>query len=89
MEKQKIPVVIIHSQSLSGYLMMCKFILIDKRQDLKNKDNNVFVFKDSPEIRNAMKNYSEHKEVIRKIINNWFKFNIQIIRIRSDINYEN
>jgi len=70
MEKQKIPVVIIHSQSLSGYLMMCKFILIDKRQDLKNKDNNVFVFKDSPEIRNAMKNYSEHKEVIRKIINN-------------------
>lgn len=68
MDKDKIPVVIIHSQTMAGYLMMCKFILIDKRIDLKDKNKNVFVFRESSEIRNAMKKYSIDKELIRKII---------------------
>ena len=66
--EDKIPVVTIHSQAMAGFLMMSRFILIDKRVDLKNKDKNVFVFRDSPEIRNAMKNYSIHKESINNIL---------------------
>jgi len=66
--EEKIPAVIIHSQAMAGFLMMCRFILIDKRIDLKDKNKNVFIFRESPEIRNAMKNYSEQKEVINKII---------------------
>jgi len=69
MEKEnKIPVVTIHSQSLAGYLMLSRFILIDKREDLKNKNKNVFIFRESPEIRNAMKKYSRDKEIINNII---------------------
>jgi len=66
--EQKIPVVIIHSQAMAGYLMMRRFILIDKREDLKNVSLNIFVFKESDEIRNAMSQYSNHKIEINKII---------------------
>jgi len=66
--EQTIPVVTIHSQAMAGYLMMRKFILIDKREDLKNKNLNVFIFKESSEIRNAMKQYSTDKENINKIL---------------------
>jgi len=66
--EQKIPVVTIHSQAMAGYLMIHRFVLIDQREDLKNKNKNVFIFKDSKEIRNAMKKYSEHKDAINKII---------------------
>jgi len=68
--EDKTPAVIIHSQAMAGFLMICRFILIDKREDLKNNNKNVFVFKDSKEIRNAMKKYSEQKEIINKIIFN-------------------
>ena len=68
--ENKIPVVTIHSQGLAGYLMLNRFILIDQREDLKNKNKNVFIFKDSKEIRNAMKKYSIDKEIINNIIFN-------------------
>ena len=48
--EQKIPVITVHSQSMAGYLMMRKFILIDKRPDLKNEKLNVFIFKNKIEI---------------------------------------
>lgn len=66
--EQKIPVITIHSQAMAGYLMMKKFILIDEREDLKNKNLNVFVFKESEEIRKSMKQYSIDKESINKIL---------------------
>ena len=69
--ENKIPVVTIHSQAMAGYLMLNRFILIDQREDLKNKNKNVFIFKDSKEIRNAMKKYSIHKEIINNIIFNY------------------
>jgi len=69
--EQKIPVVTIHSQSMAGYLMLRKFILIDKRTDLKNTNKNVFIFKDSLEIRNAMSKYSKDKEAINNILFNY------------------
>ena len=68
--EQKIPVVIIHSQAMAGYLMMKRFILIDEREDLKNPSYNIFVFKESDEIRNAMRQYSKDKIEINKIIYN-------------------
>jgi len=64
----KIPVVTIHSQAMAGFLMLHRFILIDQREDLKNKNKNVFIFKDSKEIRIAMKKYSNQKEAINKVI---------------------
>ena len=68
--ENKIPVVTIHSQAMAGYLMLNRFILIDQREDLKNKNKNVFIFRDSKEIRNAMKKYSIDKEIINNIIFN-------------------
>ena len=70
MIEQKIPVVTIHSQAMAGYLMIRKFILIDKRTDLKNSNKNVFIFKESQEIRNAMQKYSNDKDAINRIIFN-------------------
>ena len=70
MIEQKIPVVTIHSQAMAGYLMLRKFILIDKREDLKNSNKNVFIFKESQEIRNAMQKYSNDKDAINRIIFN-------------------
>jgi hypothetical protein len=66
--EQKIPVVTIHSQAMAGYLMMKRFILIDTREDLKNPEHNVFIFKDSKEIRNAMQQYTNDKGEINKIL---------------------
>jgi len=68
--ENKIPVVTIHSQAMAGYLMMKRFILIDQREDLKNKNKNVFIFRDSQDIRNSMKKYSTDKEIINNIIFN-------------------
>lgn len=65
---QKTPVITIHSQAMAGYLMLKKFILIDKREDVKNPNKNVFVFRESQEIRNAMSQYSKDKEAINNIL---------------------
>jgi hypothetical protein len=64
----KIPIITIHTQAMAGYLMMRRFILIDKREDLKDAKLNVFIFKDSDEIRKAMSQYSNHKIEIDKVI---------------------
>lgn len=48
----------IFKMKLAGYLMQKGFILVDIGVNWNNPDKRVFYFKDSPEIRKAMHDYS-------------------------------
>lgn len=42
-------------------LVLKGFVLVEMRPDRKGNGRNVFFFKDSPEIREAVKEYQERK----------------------------
>lgn len=47
----------IYSQKLAGYLMQKGFILIDMQEDIKPTGRNVFLFKNTPQLRTAIDEY--------------------------------
>lgn len=47
----------IFNQRLAGYLMERGFVLLHSRSDKKGTGRNVFIFRNSPELRNAMTIY--------------------------------
>ena len=49
--------IIIFSQKMAGWLMYQGFVLIQMRPDKKNREKNVFFFKESEEIKNKIKEY--------------------------------
>ena len=48
---------IIYNQSLAGFLMMRRFVLINMRPDNQGRGRNVFFFVDSPELQKAINEY--------------------------------
>ena len=48
---------IIYNQSLAGFLMMRRFVLINMRPDNQGSGRNVFFFVDSPELQKAINEY--------------------------------
>ena len=48
---------IIYNQSLAGFLMMRRFVLINMRPDNQVSGRNVFFFVDSPELQKAINEY--------------------------------
>lgn len=48
---------IIYNQSLAGFLMMRRFVLINMRPDNQGSSRNVFFFVDSPELQKAINEY--------------------------------
>ena len=52
---------IIFNQRMAGYLMLKGYVLLDMRPDINSSSGkNVFVFKDTPQIRNSMSDYLNH-----------------------------
>ncbi|AJA48514.1 hypothetical protein CPAST_c24440 [Clostridium pasteurianum DSM 525 = ATCC 6013] len=56
--------IVILQERMAGYLMFRRFHKIGEKRDLKNSQRNIYIFKDSPEIRNAMEEYKTHKELM-------------------------
>lgn len=54
---------IIFNQRLAGYLMLHGFVLIDMRQDSNKSGRNVFFFKESKELLDAINEYKNSKTV--------------------------
>lgn len=51
----------IFSQKLAAYLMMRGFVLLDMKRDSKGSGKNVFYFKNSEELQQAIFDYSSEK----------------------------
>ncbi len=56
--------IVILSERLAGWLMFNRFHKIDEKVDLKNPDRNIYIFKDSPQLRQAMENYKNHNTLV-------------------------
>ena len=53
--------IIIFNQRMAGYLMLTGYVLLDMRPDIRSSSGkNVFIFKDTPQIRNSMSDYLNH-----------------------------
>lgn len=51
----------IYNQKLMATLVLKGFVLVEMRPDRKGNGKNVFFFKDTPELRNAVKECQERK----------------------------
>lgn len=52
---------IIFNQRMAGYLMLMGYVLLDMRPDINSSSGkNVFIFKDTPQIRNSMSDFLNH-----------------------------
>lgn len=49
----------IYTQKLAGYLMLRGFVLIATEPGKNKSGRNVFFFKNTPELRQAVKDYTE------------------------------
>lgn len=53
--------IIIFNQRMAGYLMLRGYVLLGMRPDINSSNGkNVFIFKDTPQIRNSMSDYLNH-----------------------------
>lgn len=50
------------SQRLAGYLLMRGFVLAESRKDYKNPEKNLFFFFESPELMEAITDYTNNQE---------------------------
>ncbi len=62
MEKKE--TIVITQERMAGWLMFNRFHKIDEKMDLKDLNRCIYIFKDSPELRNAMGKYNQFKDVI-------------------------
>lgn len=58
---------IIHYQRLAGFLMQRGFVLKELRPSSKFPQLNVFVFRDSPELKEAMADFSGNAQNGRNV----------------------
>lgn len=50
--------IIIFNQRMAGYLMQKGYVLLDMQPDVKSTSGkNIFLFKDTPQIRRSMSDY--------------------------------
>ena len=62
MEKNE--TIVILQERMCGWLMLNRFHKLDEKQDLKNPNRKIFIFKDSPELRNTMGKYQQYKDLM-------------------------
>lgn len=53
--------IVVLQERMAGYLMFCRFHKIDEKPDLKDSSRRIYIFKDTPEIREAMGRYQQFK----------------------------
>lgn len=57
-------VIIITQERMAGWLMFNRFHKIEERTDLKDENRKIFIFKDTPSLRETMQKYQEFKDLI-------------------------
>lgn len=57
--------IVILSSRMAGWLMFNRFHLVDIKDDLKDKNRKIYLFKETPEIRNCMDKYSTYKNTVQ------------------------
>jgi len=62
MNEKKTKCKAIFSQKLAGYLLMRGFVLAESRKDYKNPEKNLFFFFESPELMEAITDYTNKQE---------------------------
>lgn len=56
--------IVITQERMAGWLMFNRFHKVDEKPDLKDSNRKIFIFKDSPKLRETMGKYSQFKEII-------------------------
>lgn len=56
--------IVVLQERMAGYLMFCRFHKIDEKPDLKDSSRRIYIFKDTPEIRDAMSKYRQYKNLV-------------------------
>ncbi|MCD2347407.1 hypothetical protein [Clostridium guangxiense] len=56
--------IVITQERMAGWLMFNRFHKVDEKADLKDLNRKIFIFKDSPKLRETMVKYNQFKELI-------------------------
>ena len=56
--------IVILQERMAGWLMFNRFHKVDEKPDLKDSNRKIFIFKDSPRLRDTMEKYQQFKDVI-------------------------
>jgi hypothetical protein len=49
---------------MMGWLCFNRFHCIDVKEDLKDRNRKIYIFNDTPKLRDAMGNYNKYKDII-------------------------
>lgn len=56
--------IVITQGRMAGWLMFNRFHCLNVKPDLKDSSRKIFIFKDSPRLREVMGKYNQFKELI-------------------------
>ena len=56
--------IVITQERMAGWLMFNRFHKIDEKPDLKDSNRKIFIFKDSPKLRDTMEKYNQFKDAV-------------------------
>ncbi|MEC1788620.1 DUF5659 domain-containing protein [Schinkia azotoformans] len=56
--------IVITQSRMAGWLMFNRFHKIEEKLDLKDCSRKIYIFKDSPQLRQAMEKYNEFKVIV-------------------------
>jgi len=55
--------IVILQERMAGWLMFNRFHKVCEKMDMKDSDRNIYIFKDSPELRKTMEEYQQFKKI--------------------------
>ena len=64
MNNMKDKTIVILSERMAGWLMFNRFHKLNEKKDLKNYNRNIYIFKDTPELRETMVKYENYKQLV-------------------------
>ncbi|WP_053957730.1 DUF5659 domain-containing protein [Inediibacterium massiliense] len=56
--------IVILSSTMAGWLMFNRFGKVDEKNDWKNNGKKIYIFNDTPELRQCMEKYNEFKALL-------------------------
>lgn len=58
----KTDTIVITQSRMAGWLMFNRFNKVDEKVDLKDSNRKIYIFKDTPDLRQTMERYNEFKD---------------------------
>ena len=56
--------IVITQERMAGWLMFNRFHKVDEKPDLKDSSRKIYIFKDSPKLRDTMEKYQQFKALV-------------------------